>query len=139
LPGFVVLSLGVIKKFGNFPVMKDDAPPQSIDYSVGVSSVSGSLNAGNLKAKVSLMFILISYGGCEKTGGPLFATCKSIGINNVPVLRAPALQVTKTFGFVLNNPILDATSTSITPPPLMVSRVTFIELGREDPSSRVTW
>jgi hypothetical protein len=66
----VSLDLGETTKLGNFPVIKFFAPPQFIDSSIGVSSISGSYNAGNLRGIISKTLHLISFRGDLNTGGP---------------------------------------------------------------------
>ena len=65
------LDLGDMRKLGNFPVIKVDAPPQSIDYNYGISSSSGSSKAGNLSGKAFVTVSLMSGIGALNIGGPV--------------------------------------------------------------------
>ncbi len=52
--------------------MKVYAPPQSIDWIIGVSSISGSYKAGNLRGKISKTASLVSFKEDLKIGGPVY-------------------------------------------------------------------
>ena len=71
IPGSEEFDFGYIKKFGNFPMIKVWAPPQSIDWTDGVSSKSGSYNAGNLSGIMSKTDNFLFYKATLNFGGPV--------------------------------------------------------------------
>jgi hypothetical protein len=78
----VSFDFGDTRKLGNLPVIKVDTPSQSIDYTNGISSTSGSYKTGNLRGTTSITVNLISGKGALNIGGPVYGTIISIGITN---------------------------------------------------------